>query len=164
MRIGCGCCWCCWVPVALVLLWPGCQRGQPATAECVRRSVRWRDRAGGDPPLTVLAPHRAPLSSFVLVLVLPVFLCAEPVSHSSGKLAALEDWQLVVVPVGGDPPPKDHREPQPGARALEASRLQGKSWPQCRPEEQGTNSKGIRPQSGPWLCYQSRNDPDSIRW
>ena len=120
-------------PLPLVLLWPGCQRGQPATAECVRRSVRWRDRAGGDPPLTVLAPHRAPLSSFVLVLVLPVFLCAEPVSHSSGKLAALEGWQLVVVPAGGNPPPKDHREPQPGARSLEASRLQEEYWPKRRP-------------------------------
>ena len=94
-------------PLPLVLLWPGCQRGQLAIAECVRCSVRWRDRVGGDPPLTVLTPHRAPLPSFVF-RVLGCLSQAPGLWRpaASGKLKKRERWP---------------------ARSSEASGLKGRS-------------------------------------
>ena len=89
----------------------------------------------------------------------PSCACGKPVSQSGGKLACACG---TLGPVSADAPHEDHRVLWESARSLEASRLQEVQRSQRRP---GRRAKGSNEQTAaerPWLCYQSRSDPDSM--
>ena len=71
---------------------------------------------------------------------------------------------MTVQMAGARTPLLDHRVPEPGARSLEASRLQEMHWPQCRPGEKGEGQNNTEPGRRAAHGSATRVENDPSRW